>query len=66
MISINLLQQDQLIMQHCCQSNGDLTYLCNAFPEFSLKTQTNYGTKEPELVNVSHNYGIVSQKYSIY
>jgi hypothetical protein len=27
---------------------------------------TNYGTKEPELVYVSHNHGIVSQKYSIY
>jgi hypothetical protein len=31
-----------------------------------LKNPTNYGTKEPELVNGCHNYGIVSQKYSIY
>jgi hypothetical protein len=30
------------------------------------KKPTDYGTKEPELVNVSHNYGIMSQKYSIY
>jgi hypothetical protein len=54
-ISINLLQQDQLIMQQ----------LCDAFPEFSSNPSSNYGTKEPELVNASHNYGIVSQKYRI-
>jgi hypothetical protein len=27
---------------------------------------THYGIEEPELVIVSHNYGIVSQKYGIY
>jgi hypothetical protein len=43
-----------------------LTYLCEAFPDLVKKNPTNYGKAEPELVNVCHNYGIVSQKYSIY
>jgi hypothetical protein len=36
------------------------------FQNLVLKKPTNYGIEEPELVIVSHNYGIVSQKYSIY